>query len=533
MYKIFADNTLIYDSRLEDYPLISGEIELELNKSGSFTFSIYNNNPGYTLIEKMKTIIRVYKNNILKFRGRVINDEMGFDNLKTFTCEGELGFLLDSVQRPYTFQGTPADLLEDYLTNHNSQVADHQKFVLGTITVTDPNDYINRSNTAYENTLTNINDRLLDTLGGYFYISHNDQEQPVLNWYADSNFLCLQTIEFGENLLDFAKTDSTEEIATAIIPLGAEIDPGDAGEPYKLTIAEVNDGKDYVYDADAVAKYGWIYHVEEWSDVTIPANLKTKAEQLLAEKILRNITVEVNAIDLSAMDKNIDDFNLFEYVNIKSAPHNLEAQLLLEKQTLDLLHPENDTITLGYSYNTFTGESAGNAHINNGLADRVESIEGNYVTNTTIQSVTQQLQTLINQTSEAIQLMVSQTYVTNDQMTEQLSTTMTQLNNSFNFEFQQIQQIIDQTNEENRVQFEDIRKYIRFENGDIVLGQVDNEFKLRITKEKISFYQGAQEIAYLSNSKLYITYVQVLNSLQIGGFAIVPRENGNLAFKVV
>ena len=417
MYRIYADDTLIYDSRLEDYPITSGEITQEINKSGSFVFSIYSDHPYYNLIEKMKTIIRVYKyvneRWILKFRGRVISDEVDFLRQKTFTCEGELGFLLDSVQRPYTFQGTPNELLAQYITAHNSQVTDRQKFILGTITVTDPNDYINRSNTSYENTMTNINDRLLDTLGGYFYISHNDQEQPVVNWYEDSPFICQQTIEFGENLLDFAKTDSTEEIATAIIPLGAEIDPGDAGEPYRLTITEVNDGKDYVYDQEAVNKYGWIYHVEEFDDVTIPANLKTKAEQLLAEKILRNITIEVNAIDLSAMDKSIDDFSLFDYVNIKSKPHDLEEQLLLQKQTIDLLHPENDTITLGHSYNTFTGESADNANQNNGLIDRVESIEGNYVTNGTVQSVSEQLQSLINQTSEAIQTMVSQTYVTN------------------------------------------------------------------------------------------------------------------------
>lgn len=532
MYRIYADDKLIYDSTLEDYTITSGEIELEVNKSGSFTFSIYEDHPYYNRIQKMKTIIRVYKNDVLKFRGRVITDGVRFWNEKTFTCEGELGFLLDSIQRPYTFQGKPDELLTKFITDHNSQVGESQKFDVGTITVTDPNDYINRSNSEYENTMTNINDRLLDKLGGYFYITRNG-EKPVINWYEDSPFLCQQIIEFGENLLDFTKKDSAEEIATAIIPLGAEVDPGDAGEKYRLNISEVNDGKDYVYNQDAVDKYGWIFHVQTWDDVTLPANLKRKGEELLAEKILRNITIEVNAIDLSAMDKTIDDFELFEYVQIKSPPHDIEDKLLLQKQKMDILHPENDTITLGYTFKSFTDSTASNDKNNNGLIDRIDKIESDYVTNSTVSSEVEQLKTLIQQTEDAIKFMVSQSYVTNGQLTEQLQTTMEQLNNAFNFEFTQIKNIIDKNGTLSQEQFEEIKKYIRFENGDIVLGQIANEFKLRITKERISFYQGAQEIAYMSNSKLYITYVEVLGSLQIGGFSLVPRPNGNLAFKVV
>ena len=41
MYKIFADDTLIYDSTIDDYKIAKGEITLETNKSGSFVFSLY------------------------------------------------------------------------------------------------------------------------------------------------------------------------------------------------------------------------------------------------------------------------------------------------------------------------------------------------------------------------------------------------------------------------------------------------------------------------------------------------------------
>ena len=88
-----------------------------------------------------------------------------------------------------------------------------------------------------------------------------------------------------------------------------------------------------------------------------------------------------------------------------------------------------------------------------------------------------------------------------------------------------------------QTQFEDIRKYIRFVDGDIVLGQVDNPFVLEIRNDRISFLQDGVEVAYLSNEgdtqKLYINDGEIIRSLKIGNFAFTPRENGNLSFKKV
>ena len=128
MFKIYADNELIYDSTLTDYLITKGQITRELNKSGQFVFTIQSSHPYYNRIQKMKTIITVYKGNRKVFRGRVINEVIGFYKDKTFTCEGELGFLRDSVQRPFEFSGLPTDLLYQFIENHNSQVGPEKRF---------------------------------------------------------------------------------------------------------------------------------------------------------------------------------------------------------------------------------------------------------------------------------------------------------------------------------------------------------------------------------------------------------------------
>ena len=79
--------------------------------------------------------------------------------------------------------------------------------------------------------------------------------------------------------------------------------------------------------------------------------------------------------------------------------------------------------------------------------------------------------------------------------------------------------------------FEEIRKYIRFVEGKILLGEVGNELELQIANNRISFLQSNAEVAYFSNNKLYVTDGEYTNSLRLGQFAFLPRENGNLSFK--
>lgn len=363
MYQIYADNTLIYDSTLYDYKIGKGIVTLETNKSGSFVFSVYPDHFFYDSFVRLKTVIKVMRSGKILFRGRILNDVTDYWNNKVITCEGELGFLQDSIIRPYSFSGTPEELFKKFVNDHNSQVDDFKKFKIGTITVVDGNDYIARENTAYETTISNLNSRLIeDSLGGYFYITHGEdgtEEIPTLHYIADFTKVSSQIVEFGSNLKDYTKTITGENIATAIIPLGAEVDDGNNDTPNpRLTISSVNDGKDYIYSPEAVALYGWIFKSVTWDDVTIASNLLTKGREYLNSVINQNITIELTAIDLHLLDRSIESFNVGDYIRVVSKPHKFDSTLLCNKQTIDLLKPDNDTLTLGYTYSTFTEKSS-------------------------------------------------------------------------------------------------------------------------------------------------------------------------------
>ena len=139
-------------------------------------------------------------------------------------------------------------------------------------------------------------------------------------------------------------------------------------------------------------------------------------------------------------------------------------------------------------------------------------------------------------TNEDITATVAEKYTLKEEteaVVSSISTTIEQTKDSFTIQFNQFNADVAAINAGVDAEFEEIRKYIRFVDGQILLGEVGNELELQISNDRISFLQDGAEVAYFSNRKLYVTDTQILHSLQIGNFAFMPRANGNLSFKKI
>lgn len=121
MLRIYSDGNLLHHDNLENLKVFDPSVELELNKTGSFVFTLYPDHPRISAVNRMKSILQVWQDDFLLFRGRGLDEDVGWHNEKTFSCEGELAFLIDSVQRPYDFSGSIPDFLGMLLSNHNAQ----------------------------------------------------------------------------------------------------------------------------------------------------------------------------------------------------------------------------------------------------------------------------------------------------------------------------------------------------------------------------------------------------------------------------
>lgn len=548
MYQILLGNTIFYDLRDKDLLVENPVLNMGVNKVGTLKFKAYPSHPYFNTIQNKKSKFAVTKNGKTIFKGRMASEDQGIYNSKNIEVESDLAYFNDSIVRPYEFNGTPAEHFTSLVTSHNSQVTDDQKFIVGIITVTDPNDYIVRSSENYESTWQVIKGDLLDKLGGYLRIRYED-DGTYIDYLEDFDDTSTQVIQLGENLLDVLVKNNAAEVYSVVIPLGKQQEEvkdesGAVVTPKRrLTIESVNNGLDYLVNQEALDNYGWIVAPVQqttWDDVTVAANLLTKGQRYLDNTaVMLKSTLEVKAVDLNVTDKNIEAFFIYEYVRFVSEKHNINERYMLNSITIPLDRPENMQVVLGNETSSLTGIQMGSGTKVDDLINRIESVEANYVINADVSSIVDTAitnNTSILQSAEEIIMSALQDYVTTgdfETFQNTVSTQFTQTAEDFTFNFNNLVSQITTVEGETQQQFQEINKYIRFEDGNIILGESGNEITLKIENDRIAFIQNNTEVAYFSNNKLTVTDGDFLNSLKIGNFAWKPRANGNLSLVYV
>ena len=345
MYTIYADDRLLYSPSLqyEKYDVLDPTISSELNRADNLTFRMFPTNPSYGFVADFKTEIRVYDDKKRIFRGRVTDSTMVFDRQKNISAESDFAYLNDVVIRPYEYSGSVSGYVRKLLHLYNMDAVESRRFgkyvgameeqnlVFGNCTVTDSNDYIVRANKNYPTVREELVDKLANILGGYFVTRCEVENGTEITYidYLDGSEVGTQTIQFAENLLDLSDATDASDIYTVIIPLGATVGEGD--DQTRIGIAEVTGkipdnptrpwGKDYIENADGIAKYGRVERVVIWDDVTIADNLfdKAYAAVSIADGGVRSF--EVIALDLHDLGVDVDAMQIGKKYSVVSVPH--------------------------------------------------------------------------------------------------------------------------------------------------------------------------------------------------------------------
>lgn len=344
MFTVYADNYLIYSPDLvsDGYWIESPVCEKEVNKSGSFTFSIYDSNPHYNHLQVLKTIITIKDDAKEIWRGRVLNYERDFNNRKTVYCEGALSFFVDSVVRPYKYTCNLQERIKKLIDSHNEQVDDFKKFKIGTIDVDDLYGSKEWSSDSYTQTNEEI-ENLISDYGGYLLLKYDEEEKiNTFNYVKNPSQYANQTIEFGQNLLDLKVSINPENVCTVLIPIGANAD----GET--ITIAPVNDNKDYIYYPDAVAVYGFIVRSVTFEEnVSSPSELLIKARDYLLKNLKEAKTITVSALDLHIVDPSINAIDVYDIIKTTSFPHNVDTYEMCTRVSLNIQNLSQCEYTIG------------------------------------------------------------------------------------------------------------------------------------------------------------------------------------------
>ncbi len=544
-WQITVDNETVFDSRLEEYRITAGKLTQELNKADVLQFLLYPQHPAYSKIKRLKSTIETSDGSTVKSRCRLLDDVIGWENGRECKCEGELAFFNDSVQRPFSFPvdpeaATPADYLTFLVERHNAQVSLDRQFTVGTVTVTDPNGYIARSDTEYSSTWTLIKEGLLDSLGGYLWIRHSGGIS-FIDYLADFDVLANQPIRAGLNLLNISTERRGAEIATAILPLGKM----DEENNERLTIVDLPDSEtddickegDIVYSKAAEEQYGSrIVKVVIWNDVTIPHNLLSNSTALLVAVRQLPSTVKITAADLSAAGYDFNTFSLGRYIEIyddwHKEAHGLLARYLVKKLEIDLLNPANNALVLGSTTYSMTEN---NQRV---ISAAMKTVEANVTKETAkvVRELEQRNQSAIEQSEQNIRLTVTENYYTKGEtegLVSSVSTTLEQTAEGWEYNFNVLQQDLGDVAANADAHFSALQNYIRLAGGTITLGQVDNPITLTVENDRIGIYVNGNAVTYWTANTFQLpvdVIIPVGGRLTLGQFAFIPRSNGSLDF---
>lgn len=236
MYRMLYNDSFLFDPFDETRIVSSASITTNVNAASYLDFTIAATHPLYDTIEQRSGIITLYSDNEKLFQGQITSIDMDMDGNKSVTCSSALDWLKDVQLRPYSTDQAECneyefkldkapDALDAYfqwlIDQYNAQNKDNRYF---TINVNQAADLTNRNivyfaSTSPRSVADAIEEDILKTFGGYLVLRYDD-DQLILDLYSDIHEMNEQVIDYGENILDISRNESTDDQYTAVYPIG-------------------------------------------------------------------------------------------------------------------------------------------------------------------------------------------------------------------------------------------------------------------------------------------------------------------------
>lgn len=549
MYQLKYQNYILYDPRLADEKLIVRDpsVKLAVSKAGEMSFTVDADHPYLSNLRRMIGLVELLDGTFPIYRGRITSDIKDFYGAHKIATEGIMAALNDSIIPPFNF---PEDFENDtaykaaaasgnvvdfffrwILGQHNSQVSAEQQIRPGVCTVTDPNNYITRSSEEYATAMSTISDKLIKSaLGGYLLIRYED-DGNYLDYYAALPLTNTQSVEFAENLLDLSSETDGTNIYTAILPEGKDGLTIEALPDGDLTDDLVKSGLT-IYSKSGMATYGRITRHIKWDDVTVAANLQTKAKAALADNGLSMPeTITCKAVDLGWQD-GIQHFRVGRMTALFSTPHGYSASYPLMELAPDILDPGNTQITLGATQQTYTGAQIDakretDKRIESTRQEISERVDES--SSQVIQATHQQI-TDLQQNVNSIILSALENYVETgdfDSYKEEVSTKLSVLTDQLSIDITKVTERIDKVDGDLQSKYSEITKAFRFTSDGLIIGETGNEILLRLDNDVLQFVRNNTPELQITAEGVEAMRIKV-SILCIGNVVWTEDENGDV-----
>ena len=527
--------------------LKSGSVVKGINTIDSFSFSMNPFNSGFNLVHDFQTLVSVYNTNKkrFEFQGRVIYSSCSMDESgslsKEAICESFLGFLCDSQQKyvepkNWTVEG----LLEHILTIHNSQVEEYKQFAIGEVTVADPNNnlYIGIQR---EDSWKTIKSKLIDKLGGE--ITFHVVDDVIYLDYMEQRGATLSTeIALSRNMKAITRERNPLEVISRLIPYGAKLTDSEGKmTEERLDITSVNNGVDYIESREAVEAFGIRYGTVTFDDVTVASNLLAKGNEYLAKNNMIQVKYSVNALDLSLIGLDINDFDICNVHPIKNDLLGIDDVARIIKKTVDVVNEIQSSFEIGDNFKTLSDIQMERDEALKIVSQTAQSAENNmkvYVsdeitkTSNDFQEIVVEQHTTIMNDFEQIVFTALQSYTATgdfEAYQETVSSQLALLAEQMTLQFTETTKHIEDVNGVLQEQLNTITKYFTFDIDGLTIGEVDNPHKVVIDNDDISILvNGVVVQKFDAQGQALIPELNITKSLNLLGYVLEEDALGNL-----
>lgn len=363
------DPIIIHEPAKYGNKILKGEIEQEINTVHTFDFTIAQNNTYYRNFSLLNTIISVVdlNTNKVEFEGRVADENVKMSNKgdvgQTILAEDKLAYLHDSSQEymKTTLMDTPS-YFKRLIDIHNKQVEPHKRFTVRNITVDTNSGKVYRS-IGYADTFDTIKDKLIDRLGGYL-VYEEVNGVLYLDYLEKLGEVSSTPIQLARNLKDASKNTTPDELATVIVPLGAEVERNhEETEAEKadndfsierITIASVNNNSIELVDEKLVKQFGRIRKSIEFPNTTNKNILKSQGQNYLKNQRVLLIAWEVGVVEIGLIDERYELFKLGNYHTVYNPLLSDNEQLQIVAKKLNVIYPQSTTLKIGNQKKTLS-----------------------------------------------------------------------------------------------------------------------------------------------------------------------------------
>lgn len=337
-----GNQPLFATSQPKGKEIVSGTLTDEINSVSALEFTLPPSNDTAGQIVPHASVIRLEFDGTEIFRGAASSVSKNFRGDTVVSCDGMIALMADVIKEPFTASSYE---IEGYVAaivkNYNDGVTADRTIKVGQVAGFEGQTFSVSHSTECKNIFELLKE-LRSEKGGYIWASYIGGD-VYINYTKTIGSRNSQQIAFGSNLVNIEDQLEVGTLVTRVWPLGNE----------GLTIASVNDGKAYLQNTDVELRYGRVDKTIQ-VDSDDPSVVKSYGQAYLTRYAAMNNTITLTAIDLHNLDKTISSFEVGDAVRVLSPPHGIDAGVIVNSVSTDLVKLSNSRITLGAKKGSIT-----------------------------------------------------------------------------------------------------------------------------------------------------------------------------------